>query len=99
VLSRQYQFSFTIGSSTFTLTLPGTFNQTSLYPTSESNYLTLVQSAVNSYNFAGQGFSIVSSPSLTSIGQVTFKIKNNDCTYNGTIGTTTFSVINESYIP
>lgn len=99
VLSRQYQFSFTIGSSTFTFTLPGTFNQTSLYPTSESNYLTLVQSVVNSYNFAAQGFSIVSSPSLTSIGQVTFKIKNNDCTYNGTIGTTTFSVINESYIP
>ena len=97
ILSRQYQFSFTIGSTTFTFTLPGTFNQTSLYPTSESNYLNLVQSVVNTYNFSAQGFSIVSSPSLTSIGQVTFKIKNNDCNYNGSIGTTTFSVINETY--
>jgi hypothetical protein len=97
VSSRQYQFSFTIGSTTFTFTLPGTYSQTNLFPTSESNYLSAVQSVVNSYNFAGVGFQIVSQPSLTSIGQVTFKIKNVNCNYNGTVGTTTFSVINETY--
>ena len=97
VSSRQYQFSFTIGSTTFTFTLPGTYSQTNLFPTSESNYLSAVQTVVNSYNFAGEGFQIVSQPSLTSIGQVTFKIKNVNCNYNGTVGTTTFSVINETY--
>jgi hypothetical protein len=97
VVSRQYFFEFTIGTTTFNFTLPITYTQTNLFPTSDSNYLSQVQNVINSYNFTNVGFILTTQPSLTAIGQVTFKLKNVNCTYNGTIGSITFGTINEIY--
>ncbi len=97
VISRQYFFEFTIGNTTFNFTLPITYTQDNLFPTSDSDYLTQVQSVINSYNFTNVGFILNTQPSLTAIGQVTFKLSNVNCTYNGSIGSITFGTINEQY--
>jgi hypothetical protein len=97
VISRQYFFEFIIGTTTFNFTLPLTYTTDNLFPTSDNDYLTQVQSVINSYNFTNVGFILDTQPSLTAIGQITFKLKNVNCTYNGTIGSITFGTINEQY--